>query len=527
MRKLLISSSSIFMLMLAATSIQAQYLQDILKVSQPQQGSTARFKGLANAQNSLGGDLSSLSGNPAGLGFFNQSDFSFSFDFFSNQNSAQYFGTTSDYTQNKFGLNQAGIVMHIPSTRDRGANLQHGWLNFNIGVGYHKTNHFNHRLGYSGQNSSSTFAHFLADQRDAGNTVEGNFGWDSYLLDFSEFNPQNTYHYPSVLEGNNVQKNILTEGGHQTETNISFGSNYSNKLYIGFSVGIPTFAYTNSQLFTEGGLTKSYYDIHQENPNSEFLDPGTEAGQLLEREYDLEYNYRQTTSGTGINAKFGLIYKPVPNVNVGISASTPTWYTVSDDASTYMDTWYYENASATTPFHSYASDEIQDYLEYVLRSPYRINGGVSAIFGNGLISADVEFVDYASMRFSASDQLGATAKADVDGNMNDGISGNYTGAVNFRIGGEYLFTPQFLARAGFGHQGSPYKDLDITTQLVSAGIGYRVNRMYIDLAYQNTSQSYVSQPYTIDTNFWTEAANPEASVENRHHAAFLTVGFKF
>lgn len=58
-------------LLLGALSItaQGQYLQDVLRFSQPEQGATARFKGLGNAQTALGGDLSSISGNPAGLGF--------------------------------------------------------------------------------------------------------------------------------------------------------------------------------------------------------------------------------------------------------------------------------------------------------------------------------------------------------------------------------------------------------------------------------------------------------------------------
>ena len=53
-------------------AVQAQIIDDVLRFSQSDRGATARFKAMGNAQTALGGDLSSLSGNPAGLGFFNQ-----------------------------------------------------------------------------------------------------------------------------------------------------------------------------------------------------------------------------------------------------------------------------------------------------------------------------------------------------------------------------------------------------------------------------------------------------------------------
>lgn len=521
-------------LILPRMDAEAQYLNDVVRISQPEQGTTSRFKAMGNAQTSLGGDLSSLSGNPAGLGFFNQSDVSLSFDFLADLNDATYFDQKTSNTLNRFGISQAGIVFNIPSYRTRGSNLNEGWLNFNMGLGYFKTNDFNTTLGYSGHNPSSTFAHFLADQKDISDAgqlnpplIEGEFGWESYLIDFNESNPENTYHYPVVLEGDNAQMNILTDRGWQSSVNLSFGANYSNKLYLGFSLGMPSFRYSGKQTLTESGFFKSYSDIYQENPNSEFLDNTQEAYDLLESDYELEYTYDQQTSGRGVNGTFGLIYKPIPSVNIGITATTPSWYWVTDEASTYMDTWYYE-PEGTTPFFTYNSDEVTDYLEYTVRTPYRINGGISTIFaGYGLLSVDLEYVDYSSIRFSASDQLGAAAKARLDEDMNRAAKNNFTSAVNFRAGAEYLFADNLLGRIGYSHKGSPYKESSLKTETVSGGLGYRLNNMYIDLVYQNFSQSFKHMPYEIDTNWWTEAQNPEASVQHNRHQMMITLGFKF
>lgn len=531
MHKFIFRSGALVLIMLVFSVINfgasAQYMNEILKVSQADYGSTARFKAMGNAQTALGGDLSSLGGNPAGLGFFNQSDFSFSFDFLVDRNNARYFGSANQYTLDKLGINQVGVVINIPSRRAKGSDLETGWLNFNVGLGYHKTNDFNTSMGYSGINNSSTFAHFLADQRDINNSIEGDFGWDSYLLDFNESNPLNTYHYPAVLESNNAQKNILNDKGQQSSTNLSFGSNYSNKLYVGMSLGLTSFRYSAKQLFGEDGYTKSYDDIYRENPNSEFLDSSQDAFQFLEAEYALEYNYRQKTQGVGVNATLGMIYKVTPSINIGLSASTPTWNWISDEGFTYMDVWYYDNAQAVEPFYTYSSDEVSDYLEYTVRSPYRISGGVSSIFDRGLISVDLEYIDYSSMRFSASDQLGLSSKQSVDRLMNDEIKANYTSATNLRMGAEYRFTDQLLGRVGYAHKGSPYKNSDLKTETVSGGLGYRMGNMYVDLTYQHFSQSYVSRPYQFDSNFWTGYENPEAMVSNTRHHAYLTVGFKF
>src|SRR5690606_6129433 len=221
-------------LLLGTLSItaQGQYLQDVLRFSQPEQGATARFKGLGNAQTALGGDLSSISGNPAGLGFFGQSDIGISIDYANDLNKAGYFGTNSQYSVDKLGFNQIGAVFYIPARRARGSNLTSGWLNFNIGIGYNKTNNFNSTVGYSGENPSSTFAHFLSDEIDYHDSNLGEFGYQSYLVDFNGSNPDIQYHYPIALEGTNSHEITYTHSGTQSDTNIAFGANHSNEFYI-------------------------------------------------------------------------------------------------------------------------------------------------------------------------------------------------------------------------------------------------------------------------------------------------------
>src|SRR5690606_33379245 len=106
-----------------------QYLQDVLRFSQPEQGATARFKGLGNAQTALGGDLNSTSRKPTGVDFFWQSDFRITNDYANDLNKDSYFGANSRYNVDKLGFNQLCAVFHFPTPRARGSNLSSGWLN--------------------------------------------------------------------------------------------------------------------------------------------------------------------------------------------------------------------------------------------------------------------------------------------------------------------------------------------------------------------------------------------------------------
>src|SRR5690554_8047142 len=76
-------------LLCLAGASQAQYLEDAMRFSQPEYGGSARFRAMGNASTSLGGDLSSITGNPAGLGFFNNSDAGISLNYFNDTNRSE------------------------------------------------------------------------------------------------------------------------------------------------------------------------------------------------------------------------------------------------------------------------------------------------------------------------------------------------------------------------------------------------------------------------------------------------------
>ncbi|WP_423149627.1 OmpP1/FadL family transporter [Rubrolithibacter danxiaensis] len=504
-------------LLLPAFSASAQYAEDALRFSQAEQGATARFKALGNAQTALGGDLSSLSGNPAGLGLFTKSDISLSLDFNNSNLTGSYFNQNSSAQLDKLGLTQLGAVWHSAVRKSRGSDLNTGWLSFNFGIGYNKTNNFNTTMSYAGVNSRSSFADFLADNGNIVPFSEGDLtdmAYQNYLIDYDDSNSVYNGYFPTV-DINGQQSNVVYRTGSQSEVNFAFGANYSNKFYIGASLGLTSLTYNADREFIESGLTLRETDF------PDYLTISNALRNYLDAPYSLSYHSSQITEGSGVNAKLGFIYRPTGNIRIGATIATPTWYSIDDSYAEGLNTRYtLGNNSPSNPAPN-LDDAVYDY-NYNLRTPYKINGGLALIFGQGLISGDVEYVDYASMHFSSNENSTTTS-------VNDDIRTNYQSAVNFRVGGEYKVNNLYL-RAGYNTQGNPYKNSDFSSTAVSGGLGYRMNNFYIDATYVNSTRKFTDKPYTISEDylyFQDTGSGDIASIKNNTNGVFLTIGTRF
>ena len=113
---------------------------------------------------------------------------------------------------------------------------------------------------------------------------------------------------------------------------------------------------------------------------------------------------------------------------------------------------------------------------------------------------------------------------------NQDIRDNYVSAVNFRVGAEYKLNPSFTIRGGYNTKGNPYKDLDYSTSIASGGIGYRVNNVYIDATYANSTVKYTSRPYLISAEYpeySITGPGEAANLKNSRSSVFLTIGTRF
>lgn len=483
-------------MVIAATAITqvsyAQFNQDALRFSRFNEGSTSRIKAIGNASTAVGGDLSSIGGNPAGLGFFNRSEISITPEFNSSKVTSTYFNQSESDSKDQLNFNNASLLFHSAKKVPVGSSATTGFLNFNFGLSFNRTNNFYDNLYLAGRNPNNSVADFLAEQANAvgGNTNDLNragnplgwWGYEHYLIDSIGSDAYGAIYAPNTYL-NADQTLTRRRTGGQTEFNIAMGTNYSNKLYLGLSVGLTSLRYNSFSTFTELGNTEPDGD-----------------------EYTTYYDFNQQTRGSGVNFKLGMIYKPVETVRIGASFSSPTWYSIEDDSSLGLETFYSGGDQFPGSPETFADN-------YNLRTPMKVNGGVAVFFQQfGFLSADIEYVDYAGMKLSN------YPTSDDD---NQRISNLYKSVVNAKVGGEGRLNENLYLRAGYSYLANPEEGISGATNVVSGGLGYRVGNFYVDATYQNVSRKQTIYPYEVVTQ------SPAADLKWTNDNVYLTLGVRF
>jgi hypothetical protein len=476
----------------------AQNVDDALRYSQVFYGGTARFMSMGGAFTALGGDISSLSQNPAGIGVFRSSEITLTPQLMYNKTSSSFNGITEDYLYN-FNLNQVGIVSNVLSS-----NSASGLVTFNFGYSFNKTNNFYQSILIQGINNESSMADYWTGissgyrKSELGDNVpDAAIAFDTWVIDtlsgsnteygtvFSNYgdNPPSRY-------GQDVRR-IITYDGFTGEHAISFGGNYSNKILFGGTFGISQLRYS------------SYYQ------HSEATDLS-----LPSRFKNFTYvNYFDNT-GTGYNFKLGAIYKPVETVRIGLAFHSPTWYHISE--------YIYDNISSNfTDGGHYESSNNPNRYEYGLSTPFRFLTGIAVqVKKIALLSVDYEYTDYSSAHFyETGDGYNYSDK-----NMN--IKNTLKAVNNFRAGGEIRLNNVYF-RTGYGYYGKAYKpgedneDLDYTS--FSFGTGFRERNISIDFGYTHNKYSQKYFLYPLDDSYDPAVAN----LSSTQNMFTLTFGYKF
>ncbi|PKK36894.1 hypothetical protein BWI96_08340 [Siphonobacter sp. SORGH_AS_0500] len=78
--------------------------------SQTNPQGSARMQAMGGTHTAIGADVSNISGNPAGLGFYTRSELSISPMFSQRNNSSQYINSTQNANANQFALGNFGVV---------------------------------------------------------------------------------------------------------------------------------------------------------------------------------------------------------------------------------------------------------------------------------------------------------------------------------------------------------------------------------------------------------------------------------
>jgi hypothetical protein len=487
----------------------AQDETDVVRYSNLSPQGTARSMGFGGALGSIGGDFSALSVNPAGIGIYRSSEFTFTPSIKLNNTHSSYLGSTTDDNNTRFTINNLGVVF---TNAQKGRRYERSkWKSVSFGLGIARVADFNRNYTYQGLNKESSATEtFLADANynPNGPGALSQMAYSAYLIDtvsFLNYRDQNGLYrtVANPLTGLQQQR-IVKERGGITDINISLGGNYEEKLMLGATLGIPSLFYSRDVTFTESDAT---------NDITNYFDHFT-------------LNESLTTRGSGINLKLGFIYKANDNFRFGAAFHTPTYFQLKDifNQSLVTNTEGFKNAIAVGGNPVTQVDAQENVFEYSLITPWKGVLSASALIGKyGFITADYEYINYATARFNYETPFGSE-----ESSINQVIKSSLAGASNVRVGAEGRLD-NFALRLGFGYYGSPYKNTEVMGSRtdISGGVGFRQNNWYLDLGFVHSQYDQKENPYVAVYPAPIGIIAPVASTKSNLNNMAVTIGFKF
>ena len=551
--KKIISLTIVSLAVAQAVMAQDTYSNDLMTNTSDING-TARYVGMGGATGALGGDISGISNNPAGIAGFNRSWASIGMGA-----TIQAAQPADEDARAHYSFDQIGFVIVLPKSEDD---------RLNFAVNLQKKLHFNRSLiannyGVGGLSQAAQLAGLMSDFYDSYTEQKYNLpnvAYSSGLYDIYDgvggqlqFRTDNTSYLRS------------TSGNlYGLDFNVSGAVN--NRFFWGATFGVDFLRYT---------ATTSYL----EERTGFYNDQPIAAYDI--QDYWLD-TYRKVT-GTGFNFKAGAIICPIEEnpFRFGIAIETPTWYSLKqkDVDMTFNSTWNnygWDEASSTYAYNDYKQGPIGNgyynytnrpddgYLEFNVRTPWKFRVSLADVHA-GIVAWDVEYEysmnNYTMMGYPTRESNrweDQSISTDQDRAMNKMTKNITQGVHNVRVGLEVLPTEHLALRAGYNFYSKPFKNnarFDQTidsyamykvsgtdymnlgaTNIITFGLGYHIKGFYANLAYKYRMQK--GDFYAFDDSY-QNTANHEAQFITEantlspvtcnldRHDITLTLGYEF
>lgn len=434
---------------------QAQNILDVVHMNNPVQLGTPRFAATSGAFTALGNDFSGIHVNPAGLAVFRHDELGISMGYGGRTTSSVYYGIEQNGDNSGFIFSNVGFVKKF-QTKDPN-------VTWNFGLTFNRNADFSSKSTNLGVNPvSSILEQWMtnatgvagADLFDNGYIYEA-LAWETYLIDDDA--DQNYSTQAVIDQTEQFWEEEIT--GRFDELGISFAVDDNNKWYYGLSINVPFYRYDSRYYYTESGF----------------------QGDSIR---GLEWFEEFTNRGVGVNAKLGVIYRPINSFRVGLSIWTPSWL--------FVDQTYYTEVLAkfrSAQDYSAAFDPNGSF-SYVVQTAPQANIGAAWVFNkSGFLSVDYAFIATPWSR-TGTDGLDY---------LNDDINSSLQYQHNIRFGAEVRLV-NFFIRGGYSWLSNPF-----TTPLQSSnrssysiGGGYRTNKITIDLSFGIQNQDFNYYPYSED-----------------------------
>jgi len=486
-----------------------QTVTDALRYSNDNLKGTARFRALSGAFGALGGDLSAVNINPAGSAVFTSSHATFTLENENIDNETNYFNGRNTSSESNIDLTQGGAVFVFKNNQQDSP-----WKKFSVGINFENSKHYDDNWRAFGVSQNSVDQYFLVNAQGLplgeisalpGETTtqayseigsyygyqnqQAFLGYDSYILEPDAYDDNNTTYTSNIAAGNFNQAYNYSATGYNGKVSFNAAAQYTDDLYIGLNLNSH---FLNYERFT------SYYETN--NNDNTLVD-------------EVLFDNTLTSNGTGFSFQLGTIYKVTPELRIGFTYDSPTWMTIEEETTQYLETHVLDDVNGD--FYQIVDPNIINvFAGYKLQTPARFTSSIAYVFGQkGLISFDYSTKNFSNTKFKPTSDVYYSEQNNIMSNL-------LTRANTYRVGGEYKIK-QFSLRGGYRFEESPYKNEETIGDLTgySFGLGYDFGNTVLDLAYSNSKQERNDQFFDVG---FTNAANIDRTNSN----VTLSLSFK-
>ncbi|MDR0938205.1 MAG: hypothetical protein LBN29_02455 [Mediterranea sp.] len=502
---------------------------------------TARFVGMGGAMGALGGDISTMGTNPAGIGIYRSNDVMISFGV-ENTKAKSALGMSQDKTHASF--DNAGFVFSAKI----GNNTALRFANF--GFNYRRLGSFNRSmltggtfaasqtlqmadmLNYDGYGTLNPPTEKILQANDvfhnpevpwlgalAYNAGAGTTGTNDqnglliphYITDAGG-NAILERYYPYMANGDQVAQNYRSkESGGIHSFDINGALNFYDRFYIGATLGLYSIDYDRRSTYDEdftGSDSQNY------------------GGYTLTNRY--------WADGSGVDFKLGIIVRPFEDSSFrfGLAVHTPTLFSVTERNSASIDYALSSDVKGNSSVYDTDGYGMDGDFQYKVVTPWKFNASLGYTVGSAVaLGAEYEYADRSAGKIEDPDgyEMGETT------DMQDMMKAMHT----IRVGAEIRLAREFSLRLGYNYITAPFKndaykylpynsirtDTEYAnlgaTNNYTAGLGYRGKSFYADLAYRYNT--YKETFYA----FHRKELSGGTEITNSNHKLMLTLGLRF
>ena len=529
---------------------------DFADMSRTHPFGTSRAMALGGAFASLGGDMTAMFVNPAGLGMYRSNEITLtpmmSFTHSETAGTLPYKGDN----KNRFSMADVGIALNVYQSPSKPLT------SLTVGFGLNRVADFNKRYSFSSEsrydpNRPDRLMPTIADVFGQQLGQNGIFPTSDGSLGYNGVNP---YFWPAVLgynaymispytdgEGNPLwvpdctgsnasvlHSNDVVSSGSINEFAFSVGANFGNIVYVGATLGFQSVHREQSIYYQE---EYGYFDAAG-NPTAAV----NSSGEYIRSQLDYAGLYQKTVlDGSGVNFKIGVIVRPTPSLRLGVAFHTPTFYSLDRTYEGDVESSLYNNETKETKVNvdwtPILNDEGGNSWDFV--SPSRLMFGASYTFGTfALVTVDYERDWYNGIRVK-NVPVSDPAFMIYPESYKTEFKSNFRGTNTVRAGVEVKPLPILALRAGGGYTDSMFKDGSLyfnapyTTEsyYFSAGVGVSLSRaVTLDVAYQNLTEKQTAYQLFFSLDQQTGEMKTFSGLYDTkytRHFVSMTLGFRF